>query len=114
MTRSLIQDPAWQAFIGDARSAQSLSLFLFKALGLYRVNIDHLRVGELQPFRLGRWVQVKSLTQLEGDPHDVAIEVWRLTHLPSPYRVVVVDLAAGRGHLAPLVTYEELARGVPK
>jgi hypothetical protein len=58
----------------------------------------------------GRWAQVKSLTMLEGNPHDVAIQVWKLTHVPHPYRVVVVDLAAGRGHLAPVVTYEELVR----
>ena len=58
----------------------------------------------------GRWVQTKALTRQESDPHSVAIEVWRLTHCPFPYHVVVVDLAAGRGHLAPVVTYEELVQ----
>lgn len=58
----------------------------------------------------GRYVRVKTLTIRERDPHAMAVEMWRLTHIPNPYCVEVRDLAARKGKLVPLVTYEDLVQ----
>jgi hypothetical protein len=60
----------------------------------------------------GRYVRVRSLTIEEDDPHYMALHLWRLSRAQDAdnWRYEVRDNGAGRGKLAPLVTYEELLR----
>jgi len=52
------------------------------------------------------WIRV-GLTLREDDSYWMALEVWRLTHsLPAHWRVEVRDI--GYGHLAPVLSYEQL------
>lgn len=62
-----------------------------------------------------RYRRIDTLTIHEDDPHWMAMELWRLVHEDkargtSGWRYEVVDLAHAKGHLAPVVTYEELVR----
>jgi hypothetical protein len=69
---------------------------------------------ELQAFekgKRGKLHRIKTLTIPSSDAHTMAIEYWRLTHLPhAKYIIRVLDFAAGKGGLAPVVSYEELVR----
>jgi hypothetical protein len=69
---------------------------------------------ELQAFekgKRGKLHRIKALTIPSDDPHTMAVEYWRLTHLShTKYIIRVLDVSAGRGGLAPVVSYEELVR----
>jgi hypothetical protein len=60
--------------------------------------------------RRGKLTRVKTLTIKGNDPHYMAVEYYRITHgsLPSDWVIQVFDVGAGRGKLAPVVSYNEL------
>ncbi len=70
----------------------------------------HYELKVFAPGARGRYVQVKSMHAYMDDPHEVAVTVWRYGHCTTPYRCVVLDKAAGKGPLAPVITYEDLVR----
>lgn len=74
--------------------------------GLYELLVFARNSGRKKP----AWVRVKSLCDYYNSAFDVALAVWRYTHVPQPYKCVVIDRAAGKGTLAPTVSYEELLR----
>ncbi len=70
---------------------------------------------ELQAFRLTRqgkrYKNGKPAFRIaSSDPHEVATHMWRIRKESPYYELQVLDQEAARGHLVPLVTYEELLR----
>jgi len=46
-----------------------------------------------------------------NDPHEIAVHMWRIQkESPKQFFVQVLDLGAGRAHMIPVVSYEELLR----
>ncbi len=79
-----------------------------KRSGLYELRV--FSEETVRRSRKTRLVKVKSLCDYYNDPHEVAVAVWKYTHVARPYQCIVIDRGAGKGTLGPVVSYEELLR----
>lgn len=72
----------------------------------------HYQLQAFSKGKRGAVHRVKTLTIDETDPHAMAVQYWRLLRSPGckDLTLRVLDLSAGRGGLAPVVSYEELVR----